>query len=498
MTHTPAQSRTPRWLSWGVTAAILALAALLRLWALGRPDSLVFDELYYVRDAISQLTHGYPTDWPDDDPAFDGERAAAFTDTATTIAHPPLGKWLIGLGILLFGADSGWGWRISVALAGIATAGITMGLAQVLTRNHWVAWIAGFLLAIDGVHIVMSRVSLLDGLLTCLVALGALCVALDWQRSKPTSRICWRRPWLLAAGVVFGAAAAVKWSGLYALAGFLLLLTLADLVRRLRDKDRRALLHGAAQGLVTAAIALPAAFAAYLVSWIGWIVMPGGDGWVQGQAWWVSLWNWHTNSLAWHGSLDAPHPYQAHPLTWPFALRPTSMYRASEADTIAAITALPNPLVTWLGVLALGLLAWVLLRSLIVALRSRAFEPVAHQTVWVCAFVVTGYLSGWLPWLATFSRSAVFQFYSVVMTPFAALALALALASLAALTDKGKLLARAGIVLDGSAAAVLGRRMAVVLVLAGALVLTVLFWPLWSAMPTPEWFYQWHRWLPGW
>ena len=42
-------------LRWIAPGAILALAALLRLWALGRPDSLVFDELYYVRDAVTQL-----------------------------------------------------------------------------------------------------------------------------------------------------------------------------------------------------------------------------------------------------------------------------------------------------------------------------------------------------------------------------------------------------------------------------------------------------------
>lgn len=57
---------------------------------------------HYVRDAVSQLAHGYPTAWPDDDPALGGERARAFLDAPAAIAHPPLGKWLIGLGILLF------------------------------------------------------------------------------------------------------------------------------------------------------------------------------------------------------------------------------------------------------------------------------------------------------------------------------------------------------------------------------------------------------------
>ena len=122
-------------LRWIAVPAILALAAVLRLWALDRPDSLVFDELYYVRDAVSQLAHGYPTAWPDDDPAFGGERARACLDAPAAIAHPPLGKWLIGLGILLFGPDSGWGWRFSAAVAGVATVGVMKTSAPLKRRS---------------------------------------------------------------------------------------------------------------------------------------------------------------------------------------------------------------------------------------------------------------------------------------------------------------------------------------------------------------------------
>ncbi|MFM6974366.1 MAG: phospholipid carrier-dependent glycosyltransferase, partial [Agromyces sp.] len=44
--------RTPRrqfaW-KWGGPAAVLLLAAIMRLWNLGFPHSLVFDETYYVK-----------------------------------------------------------------------------------------------------------------------------------------------------------------------------------------------------------------------------------------------------------------------------------------------------------------------------------------------------------------------------------------------------------------------------------------------------------------
>lgn len=491
-------SHRPQWVNWVVAAAILALAALLRFWALGRPDSLVFDELYYVRDAVSQLAHGYPTTWPDDDPAFGGERARAFSDHASTIAHPPLGKWLIGLGVLLLGPDTGWGWRFSVALAGVATVGATMRLGYVLSRSRWVAWLAGLVLAIDGVHVVLSRVSLLDGFLTCFVVLGALCVAEDWrQTARRTAEVSWRRPWLLGAGACFGAAAAVKWSGLYPLAAFLLLLTLGDLLRRWR-RGRQPLPRGGLQALVTAAIALPAAVAVYLSSWIGWIITPGGQRRHKDEPWPVSLWKWHLDSFEWHSTLTVAHPFQSHPIGWPIAWRPTAMYGERAEGMIAAITPVPNPFITWAGVLAVVLLGWVVARAVARSLRLRRLTPLYAPAITVSAFVLTGYLSGWLPWVLTFSRSAVFQFYAVVLTPFSALALALTLAAVASLTPSTALCARAGIRLDHSPESVRGRRIAVAIFLVASVLLAAFFMPLWVGEPIEAWFHRLHLWLPEW
>jgi len=507
-------------LRWLVPVAVLAVAALLRFWALDRPGTLVFDELYYVRDAISQLAHGYPTVWPDDDPSMSGSRSLAFTDAASNAVHPPLGKWLIGLGVLVFGPDSGWGWRSAVAAVGVATVGVTMRLGFLLSRSHLVAWFAGLLLAIDGVHVTLSRVALLDGFLTFFVVLGALLVWRD-LRSRATNPSAWRRPWLLAAGLAFGAATAVKWSGLYPLAAFLVFVTVADVIARVREGSPRPVLRGALRAGATALLALPAAAVAYLASWTGWVVAAGGWERAAGEAWPLSLARYHARMLEWHGTLTAPHPYQSHPLEWPLALRPTAMYEAvwGRADgcgwesCLSGITALPNPIVTWAGVIALGVLLWWLVRDL-----RRGF-PLGTPHL-AAAFVVTGYLSGWLPWVLTFSRSAVFQFYAVVLTPFAALALALVLGAIwqgsagaesrrggeggedavsrqghAGLADHTGHAGRAARI---DPAELRGRRVAVACFLATATLLAVLFFPTWSGVPVAEWFWRAHLWLPGW
>lgn len=497
--------------------AVLALAALLRFWALGRPGTLVFDELYYVRDAITQLAHGFPTSWPDDDPTM----GAVYGADPSFAVHPPLGKWLIALGLLVFGDGGGWGWRSAVALTGVATVGVTMRLGWRISRSGFVAILAGLLLAIDGVHVVLTRVALLDGFLTFFVALGALLMwrdhewVVDRGRLTPSGlNVLWARPWLFAAAAAFGCAAAVKWSGLYPLAAFLLLTAARDTAVRIATarsarrplgiatdlsqhryaSEARAWGRAARQALATGVIALPTALAVYVASWAGWIATAGGWGRAEGS-WPAALWQYHVDMFAWHSTLSAPHPFQAHPLTWPLGLIPTAMYQESAGDGLTAtISPLPNLLVTWGGVAALILLSWWVLRALV---RPAQFtrgrftrgkfargDGRLAAGVYAAAFVVVGYLAGWLPWVLTLSRSAVFQFYAVTLTPFAALALALVLG----------VICRRG----GHPEAVAGRRIAVGIFIAAAIIISLLFFPVWSGMPVPEGFWRWHLWLPGW
>lgn len=485
-------ARAPRVGAAAGVAAVLGLAALLRFWALGQPDRLVFDELYYVRDAITQLAHGYPTGWPDKDPHM----ASPYGSEASYAVHPPLGKWLIALGLLVFSDGSGWGWRSAVALAGVATVAVTMRLGWWITRSLPASLVAGLVLAIDGVHVTLTRVGLLDGFLTLFITLGALCMWRDHEcvvmRTEPRERatlVLWNRPWLLAAAATFGCAAAVKWSGLYPLAAFLLLTAVRDVwvrvaaARRIRTADR---LHpwwrGFAQAFATGIIALPAALAVYVTSWVGWIVTAGGWGRDAGP-WPVALWEYHVRMFSWHSTLAAPHPYQSNPLTWPLGLRPTAMLRESADGLSTVISPLPNLLVTWGGVMALFVLAWWIIRSL----------PRLSRVPYAAVFVVSGYLSGWVPWVLTISRPAVFQFYAVVLTPFSALALALVAAVLLRSRSEQQYPLP-----PQDDAPFLARRRSVVVFLVVAVLLSLWFFPTWSGMPVPDWVAQSHRWLPGW
>src|SRR5918996_1764889 len=89
---------------WIAVVAVTGAAALIRLFQLSRPHSLVFDETYYARDACF----------------YAEEVAPCGLEGPPVEVHPPLGKWLMSIGIHLSDYHS-FGYRIVVALAGIAT-----------------------------------------------------------------------------------------------------------------------------------------------------------------------------------------------------------------------------------------------------------------------------------------------------------------------------------------------------------------------------------------
>ncbi|WIA99449.1 dolichyl-phosphate-mannose--protein mannosyltransferase [Curtobacterium sp. MCBA15_012] len=503
---------------WTGPLAVTLLAAVLRLVGLGHPHSLVFDETYYVKDGWSIVHLGYEGTWPAN-PSGEGatttdQRFAAgetdlFTKAAEFVAHPPLGKYLIGLGMLLFGADSSFGWRITVAVLGTATVLLTALIARSLFRSTAIGTLAGFLLAVDGQAIVLSRVTLLDGIVTFFVVLGAGALLLDrrWAqrrldawvaRCREAGRellwgpvLVWR-PWLLATGIALGLASATKWSGLYFLAFFALYSVLVEMMMRRRAGiafwSSSAFLQ---QAPVTFLLTVPVAAVTYLASWTGWFLSRAGwdRDWIGsgGQRWtgvlaWVpdsfqNWWHYQSEIYGFNIGLHTPHSYQANPLLWLVMQRPTSMYYVGTdagqdgcASTRCgeAITGIANPFVWYAAVIATVALL------VLFVLRRR----------WEYGFVLIGVAGGYLPWLLYTDRT-VFQFYTVAFEPFMVMALAAAIGLVAGSRDDPRPRRTRALVWIGV--------YLVVVVLASA------YWyPMWTGMQVPWDFIRSHYWVPSW
>jgi dolichyl-phosphate-mannose-protein mannosyltransferase len=359
----------------------------LRLFHLGLPKGLVFDEVYYVDGARDLLAHGVEVTG----------RGPEF------IVHPPVGKWCIALGIKLFGNNE-IGWRISVAVAGALTIYLIGRIAKRLFITPWLSTLASLLMALDGLNLVHSRTALLDLFLTLFVLLAVL----SWLKGH-----YWR------TGIWFGLACGTKWSGVYYLFAFALLTVY-------RDRGRiQPFIKLLPKRLIQFFI-IP--IATYVLTWTGWLVTsrgwdrqwadhrPSSYGFVPRPL--RSLWHYHAEILNFHRSLTQHHTYQANPWSWLVMGRPTSFYYGTPAacggskSCSQEVLALGTPLLWWLGTLAIAVVLGFWIRSLVTT-RTPDF---------VSGLILLGLGAGYLPWFF-FQRRTIFTFYAIVFEPFVILAL---------------------------------------------------------------------------
>jgi dolichyl-phosphate-mannose-protein mannosyltransferase len=487
----------PEWrrvVAWLAPLVITTLAAVLRLANLAHPHVLAFDETYYVKDAWSLWVLGYEGNWGEgaNEEFLTGNDSALGT-SGSYVVHPPLGKWIIALGMGLFGAGNSAAWRLMVALIGTATVLLLYFVTKELTRSIVAASVAGLLLAIDGLSIVMSRIGLLDGILTFFILLGFFFLLLDRRRTIPRVEsattdgpeflwgpVFWRRPWVLAAGFALGAATSVKWSGLYALAGAGIYLVVTDALARRRAGVVYWPMDAAArQGSVSFLLLVPAAAITYLVSWTGWLVTAGGYDRQSDANPLVALWKYHESIYGFHVGLTSGHPYSSPAWQWPLLIRPTAVWTGGDSTCgtdhcMSVISTVPNPLIWYAGVAAAIYLLYRFVRGLV----ERRPMP------WTYGLPLVGLGVTYVPWLL-YPERTIFQFYTVVMMPFLVLALVLALRDIAGRREDPLYRRQAG-------------ERTVIVFLVAAVLVSAFFYPVWTGMSVPYEFWLIHNWMPTW
>ena len=355
---------------------ITAFGLLLRLWNLNKPKGYIFDEIYYAKNANSLITNGVELN---------------STNQAEFVVHPPLGKWLIGIGIKLFGNNE-FGWRISAAIIGTASIVLIYLVALKLFDSIFLASLASAFLALDGLNLVMSRVALLDIFLMFFVLLAAYFLLSNQY-------------WLSA--IAIGAATGVKWSGAYLIPIFLLIS-----INFVRSGLIKQLFIRLTQFILTPILI-------YLTTWLGWIFTNKGwdRNWAANQSDSFipdvvrNLWHYHSEILNFHTGLNDEHSYSANPWSWLILGRPTSFYYQTPAGCGATscaqeILAIGTPLLWWAATISLAVTIGFWLK----------------QRDQISSFILTGVVVTYLPWFF-FQNRTMFSFYAVTISPFMILAL---------------------------------------------------------------------------
>lgn len=516
----PLARRITRWSAWGGPLLVTLLAGVLRFWNLGRPKAVIFDETYYAKDAWALIHRGFEVNWDKNANRLilDSGGDVPIPTDAAYVVHPPVGKYVIGLGELMFGFDP-FGWRFMTALLGTLSVLMLCRIGRRLFRSTFLGCLAGALMAVDGLHFVMSRTALLDGVLMffVLAAFGCLVVDRDRAREKlasalpvdadgrtrPDAEVAEHtrigfRPWRLAAGLMLGLAIGTKWNALYIMAAFCVLAVLWDVgARRVAGapRPRTAVLR---RDLGWAFLStVPVAVVTYFASWIGWILSPsdGTGGYYRDWAvkdgrdsdwswlfpdWWRSLWHYENQVYEFHVGLSSPHTYESNPWSWIVTGRPVSYFYESPAPGVDGcpadagekcaqeVLAIGTPLLWWVGGFALLYVLW------------RWF----FRRDWRAGAIACGIAAGYAPWFL-YQERTIFFFYAIVFLPFLCLAVAMLLGALVGPPGAGDTRRVAG----ATAAGVL------TLLIAWNF---IYFWPIFTGTPIPIDDWRSRMWLDTW
>lgn len=419
-----------RLLGWLGPIAVMLFGFALRFYRLSVPPKTAFDEVYYSCDAHTLIRFGYEhAHRPDNVCIIDKVGEPAY------VVHPPLGKWLIGIGEKIFGYDpnggatAAFGWRISACVFGALSILILARLARRMFRSTLLGCFAGLLLALDGLHFVQSRMAMLDIFLMFFVVAAAACLVVDrdWGRKRLSERLAddlsypgpklGFRPWRLLTGVMLGCALGVKWSAVYYVPAFALIALAWDTGARraggIPKPFRSALRRDAWTSALLILTLVP--FLTYVATWTGWFVTDGGwrrtcgdprfadgcgpvKGWIK----------YHKQVYDFHVDLDSSHSYESKPWGWLALARPVAyFYESPKKDYSQAVLGIGTPAIWWASIIALGGCVWGWI----------------SRRDWRAVFILLAFAVGYVPWFWPADRTE-FLFYALPAVPFMCLAIA--------------------------------------------------------------------------
>ncbi|MBU5487754.1 phospholipid carrier-dependent glycosyltransferase [Clostridium sp. MSJ-8] len=371
-------------------------------------DETYFDEIYHARTAY-EFIHGLK----------------AYENT-----HPPLGKILISIGMLIFG-ENPFGWRIIGTLFGIAMVPVIYLFSKKMFKKTWASAIVTVIFSFDFMHFVQTRIATIDVFVTFFIIVSYYFMYQYCTMTfNDTPLIKTLRP-LAESGIAIALAIASKWTGLYAGVG-LAIIFLCTMIRRYieyryakRDKSSstNGILHSTIVNNFNKNIIITLLFCiivfvcipilVYILSYI-----PFKDGTDNGLV--TRAINNIKTMFSYHSKLNATHPFGSKWYTWPLDYRPiwysSAVFSGGKAQGISAFG---NPLVWWIGIPA-----FIYMVALTILKRDKkAF------------FLCVGYLSQYLPW--SLVTRVVFIYHYFPSTPFIVLMIGYSMISLSEINKIG-------------------------------------------------------------
>lgn len=384
-----------------------------------------FDEIYHARTAYEMIHEDYN-----------------YENT-----HPPLGKYIISIGIRIFGMNP-FGWRIMGVLFGIGMLPFLYFFGRRLFRGKtWAAGLLTFLFAFDFMHFTQTRIATIDVYGTFFIV--AMFFFMYWYSQMSFYDTPLRKTFvpLGLSAVMMGLGCASKWTAVYAAAGlaifFFAIMGWRYYEYRQAKKDPEGETAGISHSYVLEVFSkkllwtlafcvlffIVIAGTIYICSYI-----PFSDGCEGNIARFSSrladtsrpvgglyrsviefLQN-HQNAVTetigkmlrnqdamytYHSELDATHPFQSAWNEWPIMLRPMYYYCQTLTNGLKeGISAFGNPLIWWAGIPAFFYMVYLTIKE-----EDRT-----------ALFLVFAYLVQYVPWMGI--ERCTFSYHYFPSVPF--------------------------------------------------------------------------------
>lgn len=325
-------------------------------------NSSYFDEIYFARTAYNYLNNEETYEW----------------------THPPLGKMIQAIPVILFNKMAPFYYRLMGNIAGIIMIFIMYLLGIELFKKRKWAIVSSLLMFFETSHFVQTRMGTVDSFLILFIML-AIYFMIRHITKKETKYN------LFLSGLFFGLSMCVKWTG--ALGGLALaIIYFYDFIKNKRN-IKKTLSYGTIYFVIIPLIIYTSIYFIYPKNRVAYT-----DSYKAIIDQTEMMYNYHSK-------LTDDHFFSSDWYTWPISYKPVWYYEQEYSYvTKGTITAIGNIAIWWLGIIAVLYLPYRII-------KKKELESI---------ILLITVLSLWLPYI--FIGRVMFLYHYFPVVPFITLA----------------------------------------------------------------------------
>ena len=326
-------------------------------------NSTYFDEIYFARTAYNYKEHQQAYEW----------------------THPPLGKLIQAIPLVIFNTMSPFFYRLMGNIAGIIMVAVIYIFAKSLFNKTFFATFAALLMSFDTFHFAQTRMGTIDSFLVLFIILSLYFMYQHISIKNDKYN-------LALSGLFFGLSGCIKWSGL--LIGIpLAILYFIDIF-----KQKKNIIKAIINGIIFFVI-IP------ILMYTGiYLLFPNNQVTYTNN--FKDLINQTVEMFKYHSRLQADHPFSSRWYTWPISYKPVWYYTQDFSNNLrGTIAGIGNIIIWWTGIIATIYLL---------------YKVIKHKNKDSFVLMIT-ILSLWLPYI--FIGRVMFLYHYFPVLPFIILAI---------------------------------------------------------------------------